>query len=384
MSRRRSRNQNKKKIIIIVAIVVAVLAGVLVAGIVLTRDKSADKATVQSVAKICASGNAAGIGNVYAGTVESQKTVNVNANTSYKIADTYVKAGDTVKAGDKLFTYDMTENRMNAKQVQLDIEKLNNNAEALQEELYQLMEEREEASSSEKDTYSIQILQKQNEIKQNAYDIESKQLELSNLNEEAAEATVSAPIAGVIREVKDLSASSASNVYMTIMATGDYRIQGVINEQNIDEIKTGEKVIIHSRSNSEKLWYGKISEIDKDNPIYKDENSATASTDYAFYITLDSTKGLMLGEHIYIEKNLGLSTDGKLQLPAYYIMGADSAKPYVFADRGGKIERAYITLGALDEQTNTYTVVSGIELTDYIAYPDASIKIGMSTAREEA
>ncbi len=381
MSRR--KKQSKKKVIIIVAVVAAVLIGVLVAGLVLTKDKSADVATVQAVSKICASGNAAGIGNVYAGTVESQKVVNVNANTSYKIARTYVKVGTVVKSGDNLFTYDMTENAMQAKQAQLDIEKLRNNAEALQEELYQLMEEREEASSSEKDTYSIQILQKQNEIKQNAYDIESKQLELTNLNEEAAEATVTAPIAGVVREIKDLSASSASNVYITIMATGDYRIQGVINEQNIDDIQLGEKVVIHSRTN-EKTWYGKISEIDKDNPIYKDENSATASTDYAFYITLNTTKGLMLGEHIYIEKDLGLTADGSMQLPSYYIMGADTEQPYVFADKGGKIERAYLTLGEYNKQTNTYVVKSGLELTDYIAYPDASVRIGMQTSREKA
>ncbi|MBE6817562.1 MAG: efflux RND transporter periplasmic adaptor subunit [Ruminococcaceae bacterium] len=382
MSKRRRTKRNNKKIIIIVAVVAAVLIGIVVAGILLTKDKNADTATVQSVSTICASGNAAGIGNVYAGMVESQKTVNVNANTSYKIAQTYVKVGSAVKAGDKLFTYDMTENAMSAKQAQLDIEKLNNNAAALQEELYQLMEEREEASSSEKDTYSIQILQKQNEIKQNAYDIESKQLELSNLNEEAAQATVTSPIAGVVREIKDLTASSASNVYMTIMATGDYRVQGIINEQNIDEIKAGEKVIVHSRTN-DKVWYGRISEIDKDNPVYKDENSATASTDYAFYVVLDSAKGLMLGEHIYIEKNLGLSDKGQIQLPAYYIMDADGKKPYVFADKGGKIERAYLELGGFNEETNTYVVVSGIELTDYIAYPDASVRLGMATAKEK-
>ena len=382
MSRRKKKSN--KKIVVIVVIAVVLLAGVLVAGLLLTKDKNADTATVQAVSKICASGNAAGIGNVYAGMVESQKIVNVNANTSNKIAETYVKVGSTVKSGDKLFTYDMTENAMNARQAELDIEKLNNNAESLQEELYQLMEEREEASSSEKDTYSIQILQKQNEIKQNAYDIESKQLELANLNEEAAEATVTAPISGVIREIKDLSESSASNVYMTIMATGDYRIQGVINEQNIEDIKIGEKVIIHSRTKADKLWYGKIVEIDKDNPIYKDENSATASTDYAFYISLDSTKGLMLGEHVYIEKNLGLSNDGKIQLPAYYIMGADTDKPYAFADKGGKIERAYLELGKYNKQTNTYVVLFGLELTDYIAYPDASVRLGMQTAREDA
>ena len=92
----------------------------------------------------------------------------------------------------------------------------------------------------------------------------------------------------------------------------------------------------------------------------------------------------MLGEHIYIEKNLGLTDKGQIQLPAYYIMDADGKKPYVFADKGGKIERAYLELGGFNKETNTYVVVSGIELNDYIAYPDASVRLGMATAKEDS
>lgn len=374
------RKKNKKPIIIAVS-VVAFLVVALIVGLVLTNDKNTGKASVQSVAQITSSGVSTGASNVYAGVVESQKSVNVNANTAYKISDTYVKVGSNVKAGDKLFSYDMSENAMNSRQAQLDIEKLRNNATALQEELYQLMEEREEASSSEKSTYSVQILQKQNEIKQNSYDIESKQLELSKLQDEAAEATVTAPISGVVKEIKDLDSSSATNVYITIMATGDYRIQGVINEQNIDEIKLGQKVVIHSRT-SDDVWYGSISEIDKDNPIYKNENSATASTNYAFYVTLNSTTDLMLGEHIYIEKDLGLSKDGKIQLPSYYIVDAQTKKPYVLAEKDGKIAKQYITLGQFNKDTSCYIIAEGLALTDNIAYPDSTVKIGMEVIKE--
>ncbi len=375
------RKKNKKPIIIAVC-VVAFLIVALIVGLVLTNDKNTGKASVQSVAQITSSGVSTGASNVYAGVVESQKSVNVNANTAYKIAETYVKVGSNVKAGDKLFSYDMSENAMSARQAQLDIEKLRNNAAALQEELYQLMEEREEASSSEKSTYSVQILQKQNEIKQNSYDIESKQLELSKLQDEASEATVSAPISGVVKEIKDLDSESATNTYIVIMATGDYRIQGVINEQNIDEIKLGQKMLIHSRTDESKVWRGRISEIDKDNPIYKNENNPTASTNYAFYVTLDSVTDLMLGEHIYIEKDLGLTKDGKIQLPSYYIVDAQTKKPYVMAEKDGKIAKQYVVLGELNKDTNCYVIAEGLTLNDNIAYPDATVKIGMEVIKE--
>lgn len=375
------RRKKNKKVIIIVSVAAAVLIAALVVGLVLTGNKNAGKATVQSVSTICSSGASTGISNVYAGVVESQKTVSINANTSYTISDTYVKAGSTVKAGDKLFSYDMRENAINIKQAKLDIQKLNNNASSLQEELYQLMEEREEAGNSEKSDYSVKILQKQNEIKQNSYDIDSKKLELSNLQDEASKSTVTSPISGVVRQINDLTSSSASNVYMTIMATGDYRVQGVINEDNIDDISLGDKVIIHSRTDSS-VWYGRISEIDKDSPVYKNANSATASTNYAFYVTLDDASKLMLGEHIYIQKDLGLSSDGKIQLPAYYILDASSNSPYVLMESGGKLIKQSVTLGQLNKNTNCYVIVSGLTLKDYIAYPDNTVKVGMKTTKK--
>ena len=47
--------------------------------------------------------------NRYSGVVESQETTDMNADPSKKIMEVYVTEGQEVKAGDKLFTYDVTE-----------------------------------------------------------------------------------------------------------------------------------------------------------------------------------------------------------------------------------------------------------------------------------
>ena len=67
--------------------------------------KREESASVQSVAMLMGidlSGS-----NQYAGVVEAAATVEVEADDNKEIAECFVQVGDQVKAGDKLFSYDM-------------------------------------------------------------------------------------------------------------------------------------------------------------------------------------------------------------------------------------------------------------------------------------
>ena len=68
--------------------------------------------------------------NRYSGVVESQETLDINQDSSKTIADVYVEAGQEVKKGDKLFSYDTTEASNSIAQKKLDIEAQNNEIEA--------------------------------------------------------------------------------------------------------------------------------------------------------------------------------------------------------------------------------------------------------------
>ena len=64
--------------------------------------------------------------NRYSGVVESQDTLDITQDSSKTITEFYVEAGQEVKKGDKLFTYDVTEAQNSIQQKQLDIESQNN------------------------------------------------------------------------------------------------------------------------------------------------------------------------------------------------------------------------------------------------------------------
>ena len=116
----------------------------------------------------------------------------------------------------------------------------------------------------------------------------------------------------------DSSSGSNSNAFITILSTGSYRVKGTVNELNIQSIVEGEPVIIRSRVDSSQIWHGTMGTIDKDSATSNSNSnsynfgmmdasgdSQTSSSTYPFYVELDSSDGLMLGQHVYIEKDEG-------------------------------------------------------------------------------
>jgi HlyD family secretion protein len=172
---------------------------------------------------------------------------------------------------------------------------------------------------------------------------------------------------------------------MVITETGSLRIKGTINELNRDSIMEGTSVTIRSRTDSSVVWNGVVDSIDWDTQIsdnnnyyYGSSDEMSTSSKYPFYVTLDSTEGLFLGQHVYIEPTVFSNSGGELWLPAYYINDADSSA-WVWADNGrGKLEKRAVVLGEYDDETDEYVIQSGLTVDDSIAFPDDSFEAGMS------
>ena len=107
----------------------------------------------------------------------------------------------------------------------------------------------------------------------------------------------------------------------------------------------------------------------------------TTSTSYPFYVELDSSDGLMLGQHVYIERDIGQDElkEG-LWLSDYYIVDAYTNEPYVWAvNDKKKLEKRYITLGKHDDDLGEYEIIDGLTKKDSIAFPTDALKEGETT-----
>jgi HlyD family secretion protein len=176
--------------------------------------------------------------------------------------------------------------------------------------------------------------------------------------------------------------------FITILASGDLRVKGTVSEQNIYDLSQGMSVIVRSRMDNTITWSGTISSIDTSQPetsdnYYYDSDSNSASN-YAFYVTLEDTSGLMMGQHVTIEPDYG-QEDAKsgIWLDAGWIVQGDDGTATVWKQgNNGKLTSQAVELGDYDEELDQYEITSGLSDADYIAWPDEDCKEGAATTQE--
>lgn len=406
----------KKRIFIVLGILIA--AGGIGSGVWYHfngggQNTSGD--TVVYVSKVSViTGAETAVTNRFAGVVEPQETVNVKIESGRKVKEVQVKTGDEVKAGQLLFEYDLSSIEDDLKQAQLDLDRLKNEQISLTEQISTLEAEKKKAKAEDQLSYTIEIETNKMNLKKNEYSQKSKQSEIDKLQSATQNTEVRSEIDGVIQKidtskmssddgdsVDDSSAmdsmssdsSSDSSAFITILSTGAYRVKGKVNEQNRDSIIPGEAVIIRSRVDSSKTWKGTMGSIDMNNGTSDDNSNdyyfgmsstsddQTSSTSYPFYVELESSDDLMLGQHVYIERDIGQDDqkDG-LWLSDYYILDTDTNEPYVWAANDkNRLEKRYVTLGKHDDDLGEYEIVDGLTKKDAIAFPTEALEEGEKT-----
>lgn len=360
-------------------------------------------------------GEETGVTNRYAGVVEAQETVAVNIESGRTVKSVNVKTGEEVKKGQLLFEYDLSSIEDDLKQAQLDLDRLKNEALSLTEQIATLEKEKKQASKDNQLSYTIEIETNKMNLKKNEYDQQSKSAEIEKLQNATGNTEVRSTIDGVIQKIDTSKMSSedgdylgddysedsysdsgnGNDAFITILSTGAYRVKGQVNELEAQTMIEGEPMIIRSRIDESEIWRGIMGSVDRENAVSDNSNSyygmvdtnesQTSSSSYPFYVELDSSDGLMLGQHVYIERDNGQEDrkDG-LWLSEFYIVDTDTADPYVWAaDDKNRLEKREVILGAYDEELCEYEIVDGLTLKDYIAYPSDELEEGMATTTNE-
>ncbi len=391
---------SRKKIGVIVAVgviaVAAVIGGIWYFGKGNSGSgKSADKVFVQKVSEIDKWNT--GVNSSYSGIVESQETWDVNKDTERQVKEVLVAVGDTVDVGTPLFTYDTKEAENQIAQTKLEIESISNDISNYNSQIDELQKEKKNAPEDQQFEYTTQIQTLQTNIKQSEYDQKSKQADIDKYQQTIDNAVVTSKIAGVIKSINEegTDASGNTTAFMTVLATGDYRIKGKIDEQNVSYLTVGQEVIVRSRVDENVTWKGTITAIDTETTADNNSNgsvsymdgsdsSSEGATKYPFYVTLDSTDGLILGQHVFIEPDYG-QTEVKegIWLDESYIV-QDDGDPYVWAanDRN-KLEKRKVELGEYDDTLFKYEIVSGLTEEDYITWPMTGLYEGVTTVTDE-
>ena len=148
-----------------------------------------------------------------------------------------------------------------------------------------------------------------------------------------------------------------------------------------------------SRTDENQVWYGTVTMVDYESATQGNENDmyyggmmdpmATASK-YPFYVELDSSEGLLLGQHVYLELDNGEEEAAGLFISAAFVCYDDIGNTYVWAEKNGKLEVRPVVVGEYNYMMDTMEILEGLTEEDYIAFPDPELCAeGVPTTRNE-
>ena len=375
----------------------ACFAYLLILSVLLTLagcSSSETEVYVQSVAEL---GNLGGIapGDRFPGMVVSENVTEVQKDSDKTIAELLVKEGQDVTEGQELFSYDMEQLQLALDKQRLEKEQLVATIENYKSQIADLQKDEKKATGSNKLQYTIQIQSTQIDLKEAELNLKAKEKELAQSEAVMENATVVSPVTGRVTSINENGTDNYGNPlpYITIQQAGSFRIKGILSELQRGGIMEGSRMKIVSRTDPDTFWLGTVTLVDYESPSQENQNSMyygnatdsmTASSKYPFYVELDNSDGLLLGQHVYLEVDTGEDETTYLSISSAFVCYDEYGSSYVWADNNGKLEKRNVTLGEYNFMMDTIEIMEGLTEKDFIAFPNPELCVeGAPTTRNE-
>ena len=370
------------------------LAGCMLLGLSACSVKE-NQVFVQKVADLAQMGGIATTDR-FSGLVVSESVTEIQRDKD-KVVDTlYVREGDDVTQGQELFSYDTDQLQLTLEKQKLELEQLASSIENYGIQIAQLEKDRERANSGDKLKYTLQIQTNQIDLKEAELKLKTKQSEVQKSEHLLANALVTSPVDGRVTSISEDETDEYGKpkAYITIQQSGSYRVKGTLNEMQRGSIMEGTRLRMESRLDPTQYWMGTVTLVDYENPTQGNNNGyyissgsdeMSSSSRYPFYVELDSSDGLLLGQHLYLSvaSEEEVSLEG-VTLGSAFICFDEEGNSYVWAESSqGKLEKRTVELGEYDMAQDVYEILSGLAETDYVAFPDEELCVeGAPTSRQ--
>ena len=349
---------------------------------------------VQSVKDLSRLGGIAP-GDRFPGMVVSENVTEIQKDQDKVIEALHVKEGQDVVEGQELFTYDMDQLQLALDKQRLELEQLKANIESYKSQIESLKKDEARATGSAKLQYTIEIQSLEVDLKEAELNLTAKEKEVAQTESMLANVTVVSPVTGRITGIHENGYDNYGNPlpYITIQQAGSFRIKGTLGELQRGGILEGTRMKIVSRTDETVFWYGTVTLVDYESPSQGSENDMyiggntdpmSASSKYPFYVELESSEGLLLGQHVYLEVDTGEEESSALTVGSAFVCYEEDGSAYVWAERSGKLEKRAVVTGEYNYMLDTVEILQGITEEDFIAFPDPELCVeGAPTTHKE-
>ncbi|MFN2938623.1 HlyD family secretion protein [Lachnospiraceae bacterium YH-ros2226] len=397
-----------KKLFIFLCIVAVLVIFLIVKMVSIQRQRS--YAYVQPFSDLKMSGD--DFSDTLDGTVTNENAQSITLDPEKTVGQVYVKAGDTVKKGDRLFSYnsdDLT-SQLNAQNevissstAQLDIQnKLLAYYKGLKpvKEANTDIDDQDETTQSEGDDTipsdesevvnpnAVTEEEKAELIKSTTEDINNLQqsinsakIDLQSLQQKIDDCTVKALVDGKIASINDAETSVSSGTpFITISSETGTAVRGYVDEFTKNKIKAGDqiKVTNYMNDSNSKATVTYISDFPSTDENTPQSSSINNVSYYEFDAYLKDGNGFNPDDGVSISR---ISSKKTSALSRGYVR-KDKKGSYCLVSRKGRLEKVYVeTQKTMDP--GTILIVSGLKNSDLIAFPYSKTGyVGNKTTRK--
>ena len=350
---------------------------------------------VQKVSELVQLGGIAP-GDKFPGIVVSENITEIQKDQQMVVDELLVREGDDVTEGQTLFSYDTQQLQLSLDKQRLELEQLNATIANYKDQIQELEKERKKAKESNKLEYTIQIQSLQLDLKEAEINVTAKADAVAQAEALLENALVVSPVTGRVQSISESGMDNYGNplAYITIQQTGSYRVKGTIGELQRGVIMEGTRLDVLSRTDDNR-WSGTVTLVDYESPTQQNSNSMyyygaatdemSSSSKYPFYVELDSTDGLILGQHVYLQlENQDAQVPAGPAISSAFLAFDEDGTMFVWVDQNGKLQKRIVTVGEYNMMNDTYEILSGLTEEDYIAFPDYELCVeGAPTTKTE-
>ncbi len=312
--------------------------------------------------------------------------------TKGKVKEIFVKEGQKITKGQKLFFYDNPDLSNQLEQLEIDKKTANLQMDQDNQKISTLQKQMKVAKNrnatlDEINQLNSQLQDLQFQLQTAQLTIKKNQLQEEDLQNKIDNLIVYSSIDGIVQQVNADAGQSETQTaaqltpIIQIASMDPFIIQGTLTELQKAQIQPNQPITVTAKAVSDKTWNGKITEI-SEYPSTDGLGQSTAATGaqqtqtvsyYNFKAVLDSQDGLSPGYHVSVQVNL--SSKKMLVIPSSSIIENGNSR-YVYVVNNNKLHKKTITTGLGDGDLTE--VLKGLKAGDKVVdNPSANVYDGM-------
>lgn len=309
------------------------------------------------------------------------------------VKELFVKEGQEVTKGQKLFSYDNTELSIQLRQLEIDKQSTKIRYDQGKQKITSIQNEMKKAKDANSpkevtDPLDAQLQDLQFQQQTTELEIEKNKLQEEDLQNKLNSLTVYSLYGGIVQKVnKDAGQNTSQAVGMQtspvvqIASKDPFIIQGTLTELQKSQLEPDQPITVTAKAVSNGKWSGKITEISEYPTTDATGQSSAISAGqpaqnisyYNFKASLDSQGGLSPGYHVTIQVNL--STKKMLAVPSNSIVDEGNSR-YVYVVRNNKLHKQNVSTGIGDG--NETEIIKGLKAGEKVVKdPSANIYEGL-------